>query len=73
MNEISGIQISIEPEYPSVIRNMPVIMKCQIFVRVFGKEELQYSELIPDSDFQSRFDWFIARAVIEIKKKIFEI
>jgi hypothetical protein len=70
MGEIKGIEISIRPEYVSATRDMPVIMKCQIRVKLFGKDELVYNKLIPDNDFQSRFDWFIEDAVKIIKKQL---
>ena len=70
MGEIKAIEISIRPEYVSATRGMPEIMRCQIRVKVFGKDEAVYTRLIPDHDFQSRFDWFIEDAVNIIKKQM---
>lgn len=67
MGEIKGIVVEIIPEYFSRPHEEP-IMRCTIIVKVFGKPDYQMNEIIPDNDFQARFDWFIKRAVGEIKK-----
>ena len=41
-----------------------------IEVKSLGKQDLQFSEMIPDNDFQSRFDWFMERAARLIKDNL---
>jgi hypothetical protein len=71
MGEIKQIDVSIRPEYTSATRGMPTIMRCQIRVKVFGNEIVE-TQLIPDNDFESRFDWFVQQAVDKIKKELFK-
>ena len=69
MGQIKAIEISIRPEYVVESNKWP-LLRCQIRVKVFGKDELVYYRLIPDNDFQSRFDWFIQEAVEQVKKEL---
>jgi hypothetical protein len=67
MGEIKWIRVSITPSYTSTPTEK--ISNVEIKVQLHGKPEIQYSQLIPDSDFQSRFEYFMGRITEIIKDK----
>lgn len=68
MGEIRWIRISITPSYFSTPTEQ--ISQCEIIVKSLGKPDVQFNEMISDTDFQSRFDWFMEQAARLIKDQL---
>lgn len=70
MGEVKWIRIEITPSYLST--QTQKISQCKIIVKTFGNPEFLIEDYIPDSDFQSRFEWFMERATKIVKEKLYD-
>lgn len=66
--QVKHIKIEICPE--TRFAGGREVYECRIEAEVWGREKYILREMIPEDDFNSRFEWFIDRAKKEIKSAI---